>query len=152
MTVSTVYNNLDSAVALRVTRDAAVLPQTAAGALFTISGGRVYLFAIVGEVTVEIGAGANSAKLIHNPTVGSDTDLCVALDIDGDTVGTVYSITGTVTDAMAANANGFGTLQASVLALSAGTIDLDCTASKAGEVKWTLFYCALDEGAKIVAA
>jgi len=33
-----------------------------------------------------------------------------------------------------------------------GTIDLDCAATNTGQVKWTLFYVPIDNGASVVAA
>jgi hypothetical protein len=82
-----------------VQRATATTPQGTAAAIFTVSG-RVFIDQIVGEVTTEIGAGANNMKLVANPTVKTDVDLCAVVDIDGDTVGTLYHITGTLANAM----------------------------------------------------
>lgn len=134
-----------------VQRATATLPQTTQHALFTVSGGRIKIIDIVGEVTVEIGAGANNAKLISNPTVGADVDLCAQVDIDGDVVGTLYSISGTLADAMVPTISGAFKAQASSQVVAVGTIDLYCDASKAGSVKWTLRYEKLDREAVVVA-
>lgn len=133
-----------------VQRAAATTPQGTAGALFTITG-RVLIDQIIGEVTVEIGGGANDAKLVSNPTVGADVDMCAVVDIDGDTVGTVFHITGTQVNAMIATVSGSYEAQPGVLGMPAGTIDLDCTGSTAGEIKWIVIYRAIDASSSVVA-
>ena len=134
-----------------VQRATATTPQGAAGALFTVTG-RVDIDKIIGEVTTEIGAGANNAKLVSNPTVGADTDMCAVLDIDGATVGTVFHITGTQANAMLAAVSGSYEAQPGSLSVSAGTIDLDCAGSTAGSIKWTVIYREIDAGSSVVAA
>ena len=132
-------------------RATAALPATTAGALFTVTG-RVKILAIIGVVTTVIQTQANDTKLIANPTVGADVDLCAANDISADAVGTVYSITGTLANAMVATTSGVGVAQAAALILEAGTIDLDCAATNTGAVKWKVIYEPVDPGASIIAA
>lgn len=134
-----------------VERATATIPQTTAGALFTVSG-RVLLAHIVGEVTVEIETQANDVKLVSNPTVGADVDLCAAAETTGDVVGTLYSITGTLANAMVPTTSGAVIAQANSIIVTAGSIDLDCAASNTGSVKWTVHYIPLDAGSTIVAA
>lgn len=136
----------------RVQRATDTLPQTADEALFTITGGRVLLMQVVGEVTTVIQTQANNTKLKFNPTAtGADTDICAVLNISADAVGTLYGITGTVGDAMI---EGLLQLkaQAAPLILSEGDIELDCAASNTGSVKWDVYYIPLDEGATVAAA
>lgn len=141
---------------IRVSRATAALPQTTDGALFSISGGRVLVVSLVGEVTTVIQTQANNTKLKFNPTAaGADTDLCAVLSTTADAVGTLYSLTGTVTDAMsegllmlAANQQ----IAAPGITLSEGDIELDCAASNTGSVKWDLIYVPLDDGASVAAA
>lgn len=153
-TVDSVVDAITAKLPVRVARSASTLPQTAQTAYFTVTGGRVLISDIVGEVTVEIGAGANDVALWSNPTVGADVALCLdaGLDIDGNVVGTMYNITGTFADAMIATTSGAFSSQATPIVVSAGTIDLKCSASKAGQTKWTLFYIPLDAGATVTAA
>ena len=134
-----------------VQRPTATTPQGAAGALFNIIG-RVDIDKIIGEVTTEIGAGANNAKLVSNPTVGADKDMCAVLDIDGATVGTVFHITGKQVNEMLAAVSGSYEAQPGSLSVPAGTIDLDCTGSTVGSIKWTVIYRAIDSGSSVVAA
>ena len=139
----------------RVDRATATLPQTTDGALFTITGGRVLLTAIIGEVTTVIETQANNTKLKLNPSAtGADQDLCAVLDISADPVGELYTISGTVGDAMRSDLLiGLNSLSgAGGLILSEGDIELDCAASNTGSVAWSLWYLALDVGASIAAA
>lgn len=139
---------------LRVERATATLPQTTDEALFTISGGRILLLALIGEVTVVIQTQANNTKLKFNPTAaGADQDLCAVLDITADPVGEIYTISGTVGDAMRSDLLiGLASLLAAPLLLSEGDIELNCAASNTGSVAWTLLYIPLDDGASVVAA
>lgn len=137
----------------KVDRAAAALPAAATPqALFTIAGGRVLLTQIVGEVTTVIQTQANNTKLTSNPTTGADLDVCAVLDISADAVGTLYSITGTLADALAGAGPGAVPGMAKPIVLPVGTLDLNCAATNTGAVKWTAFWVAIDDGATVVAA
>lgn len=134
----------------RTERATQALPQTDAEALFTVAGGRIIVTAVVGEVTTAIENQANNTKLTHNPGTGTSTDICAVLNIANDEVGTLYGITGVLSDAL----QGAGQVlrgQTQEVVLKPGTIDLDCAASNDGAVKWTLFWAPLDRGAYVVA-
>jgi len=135
-----------------VARATATLPQATQSALFTVTG-RVIVYQIVGEVTTQIEAQETILKLISNPTVGADVDLCVALETNADAVGTLYSITGTFANAMIATTSGAFESQANPVIVSAGSIDLDAdNDSSTGNVKWTIHYLPLDNGSNVVVA
>lgn len=136
----------------RVDRATAALPQTAAAALFTVTGGRVAIMGILGEVTTVIQTQANNTKLVANPTAGTSVDLCAVLNISADEVGCLYGVTGTVGDALIGVNAGYAPLPARPLVVAAGTIDLDCAASNTGSVKWSIWYAPLDDGAVVTAA
>lgn len=136
---------------LLVTRPAAALPQSGAAPLFTISGGMVLLIDIVGVVTTVIQTQTNNTKLISNPTVGTDVDICAALNISADAVGDVYTITGTFSDALV-GAGAAAAAQAKPVILPAGTLDLSCSASNTGAIRWVLHYLPLEDGATVRAA
>jgi hypothetical protein len=135
----------------RIERAAANLPQSTQTAYFTVTG-RCLVTQIIGEVTTVIQTQANNTKLVSNPTVGADVDLCAVNDITGDTVGTIYNITGTLADAMIATASGAVKEQVSGIIVTAGTIDLNCAASSTGATKWTVHYIPIDAGSSITAA
>jgi len=134
-----------------VSRNAANLPQTTQTAYFTVTG-RVLVTQIVGEVTTVIQAQANAIDLWSNPTVGADVALCATNDINADAEGTVYTITGTLAEAMVATTSGAVKAQASAILVTAGTIDLEAAASNTGQTKWTLHYIPLDSGSSVVVA
>lgn len=144
--------NAPTALGNKAERAAATLPQTTAAAIFNVTGGRVMINQIVGEVTTVIQTQANNTKLTANPTTGTSEDICAVLNISADEVGTLYGITGTASDAM------LGTVAASVpgqttgVIVNTGSIDLDCAASNTGAVKWTVFYSPIDDGAVVAAA
>lgn len=129
---------------------AANLPQSTQSALFTVTGGKVAI-KIYGEVTTQIGAGVNNAKIVSNPTVGADVDLCATLDIDADVVGTMYSlnVAGNFSSAMVATTSGALVEQAAWAIVAAGTIDLSCSASKTGQTKWSCVWFPIDVGASL---
>jgi hypothetical protein len=137
---------------LRVSRATAALPQTTQSALFTVTGGRILLTSIVGQVTTVIQTQANATKLVSNPTTGTDVDLCATLDITADQVGCLYGITGTLATAMVGANAGATVVQTNALVIPVGTIDLSCAASNTGSVSWTLTYVPLDDGASVSAA
>lgn len=122
------------------------LPQSADEAIFRISGGRVLVTSIIGEVTNLIQTQANNTRLKLNPTTGSDVDLCANLDITADAVKTLYVCTGTLANALV-DSIGVALLQAIPWVLDVGDIELDCAASNTGQIKWLITYVPLDGGA-----
>lgn len=133
---------------LIVERAAFTLPQGGQTAYFTVHG-RVWIVLIVGEVTVVIETQDNNTKLIINPTVGADVDMCAALNITNDAVGTLYSITGTLANALIATTSGGVQAQPEAVLVADGTIDLHCLASNSGETKWTVHYIPVDSGSYV---
>lgn len=151
-----VYNdamaNTAAVLGTRVDRATATLPQTTAEALFNITGGRVAITSIVGEVTTVIQTQANNTKLTANPTTGTSVDMCAVLNISADEVGALYGISGTQSDALIGINAGLTEGQLRPQILNVGSIDLDCAASNTGAVKWTLHYVPIDDGARVEAA
>lgn len=142
-------------VGIKVARATAALPQTAAGSLFTVSGGKVLITSLVGEVTTVIQTQADATKLTFDPVdAGATQDLCATTDITADAVGTIYSITGTPATALQDALNFLPPNKglAQPIVLKPGAILLDCAASNTGSVKWDLTYIPLDNGASVVAA
>ncbi len=144
------YSGDQDAGSLTVDRVTAALPQTTTDVLFTVSGGPVLLKAIIGIVTVQVGAVANDTKLTHVAT-----DVCAVLDVTGDTVGTRYSITGTFANALIGTASGVPVaVQATEVVLPVGDLIIDCAGSDGGDgrVSWSVVYVPLSEDATVVAA
>lgn len=137
---------------VRVDKTATTNPQTAAVDLFTISGGRVAMTAIVGEVTTIMGAVGNNTQLRSNPTTGTTSPICAVLDTANDEVGTLYGITGLVSDALVGDDAGGVAMQTRPVVLPIGSLELHCAANNTGATKWTLFYVPIDDGATVTAA
>jgi hypothetical protein len=142
----------DIGLGIRVDRATATLPQTAEAAIFTISGGKVAIMGIIGEVTTIIETKSNNTQLKANPTTGTSVALCADLDITADEVGCLYGITGTVSDALVGAGAGYAPLPAQPLVVNEGTIDLCCDAGNSGSVAWSIWYVPLEEGAEVTAA
>lgn len=136
----------------RVVRAAATLPATTATAYFTVSGGRILLTSILGEVTTIVQTQINNMKLISNPTTGTSVDMCAVLDISADEVGCLYGITGVPADALIGTNAGLARAMTSRLVIPIGAIELSCSATNTGATKWQLTYIPLDDGAYVVAA
>ena len=140
------------AYGFKVSRATGTLPQTGASALFNVTGGRVAIMGIVGQVTVAILNQANNTKLVANPDVGTSVDICAVLSTANKEVGGLFGITGTYATAMVGGAAGASVMCATPVVVNTGTIDLDCAASNTGSVKWDIYYLPLDDGAVVTAA
>jgi len=135
-------------IPMAIRRARGSLPQTTQSPLFRVVG-RVMITMIIGKVTTAIQDQTDNAKLVSNPSVGGDVDLCAVLDIANDGIGTSYNITGTFTDAMVATTSGAFTSQESAFIINEGTIDLDCSASNTGEIEWILHYIPVEPGSYV---
>ena len=134
-----------------VERAAATLPQTGLKNIFTISGGRVVLLALVGEVTTVIQTQANNTKLTATPTVGTATDLCAVTSITAAAVGAYLTLPLLSASALVVIAGGFGSLLQPPIVIDPGAITLNCAASNTGAIKWSLRYCAFDPLGRVAA-
>lgn len=132
-----------------VSKATAALPQTTTATLFTITGGRVLLTSIVGEVTTVIQTQANNTKLVATPTTGTAVDICAVLDISAKEAGTLFGITGLFSDAMVGANAGATVVPRNPVVLPIGTLKLNCAASNTGNVKWICTYIPLDVGAAL---
>lgn len=136
----------------KVDRATATLPQTATGALFNITGGRILLTSIVGEVTTAIQAQANAVKLRATPTTGSVNDLSGTVDINGAAVGSLLGATGLAADALVLSTGGGVSNLRNPIVVAIGAIGLNTAASNTGSIKWSITYVPLDNGATVAAA
>ena len=134
------------------------IPQGTRVECFNVTGGRVLVFSIVGEVTVVLGSSGGVNDFNYSFTAdagvseGITWELCDAADVDQDAVGTLYTMTGTPTDPLVVSTKGFIPIQANGFVLTTGTIDMVTTGSSTtGAIKTTVLYKALDVGATISA-
>jgi hypothetical protein len=139
----------------KVERATAALPQTAALAIFTITGGRIMLASLIGEVTTLVGAVANVTRFTHIATGPlAEQNLCAALtDINALALGSFMGMTGVPTDGML---TGLGTIpgQTMPIFLATGTIYIRCAGSDGavGRVKYSIRYIPYDDAASVAAA
>lgn len=135
-------------VGRRVDKASATLPASTTQTLFTVTGGRVLLLGIVGEVTTLVQTQACNAKLTSAPTTGTAVDICAVLDITADEVGCLYGITGLFSDALVGSNAGAAPIQnAGGIVIPIGVIRLSTSATNTGATKWSAFYLPLDDGA-----
>lgn len=133
----------------KVDKAAATLPASTTQTLFTVTGGRILLTSIVGEVTTLVQTQANATKLVATPTTGTAVDICATLDITADEVGCLYGITGLFSDALVGSNAGATVLPRNPVVIPIGTIKLSCAATNTGATKWSMTYIALDDGASV---
>lgn len=132
-------------------RAPATLPATTQTPYFTVTG-KVKIINIIGEVTTVVQAQANAIKLVSNPTVGADVDLCATVESNAAAVGSLLTITGTLANAMIKTVSGAVPTQAAPVIVTAGSIDLSAAATNTGATKWTVIWEPLEPGAAVLAA
>jgi hypothetical protein len=120
--------------------------------LFTITGGKVLITSIVGEVTTAITV-AGTSKLQANPTTGTTGDLCAATDLGTtDTpAGDLISFQGLKGDSIVFGVGAAPTLKQPIV-VNVGTIEQVNATGADGGITWTLTYVPLDNGASVAAA
>ena len=152
--MSTYYppGNLALSEGFLVERATAALPATTTGNLFTITGGRIIVRGLIGEVTVAIQAQANAVKVVYDPTAaGANQDLCATLDVTGLAVGTMLGITGTTTDALKSSLQYMKNDLDQGLLFGPGALALTTAATNTGSVRWSLFYVPIDAAVTVAA-
>jgi len=117
--------------------------------MFTITGGRVLVTALHGEVaTTDIQAQANNLTINVDPTVGAIGALGTLIETSGALIGTTFSITGNPADAIIKNTGGAIVCKSPVI-IPAGVITYATVADNTGEMKWTIWYIPLDRAAYV---
>lgn len=140
---------------LAVTRAAATIPQTAAQNIFTISGGRILIVALTGQVTTAIGGTATTLKVTNTPTSGTATDIASATAITSKEVGTLISLPVAPGSALVVGANAGAAVQVAGhqgWLVEPGTLSVTTSASTTGAISYDLVYIPYDTGASVAAA
>lgn len=143
---------------MRVDRAAAVAVN--GNTLFTVTGGRVIMTAILGEQTGLNDATASTLQLSHlrtDVTTPVATVLSAATASTANaTAGTMYSLPAAVGTAMVTSTNNSAAmlgLAPEYVVLAPGSLKLVVgVGSTTGAIKWSLFYIPLDDGAYVSAA
>lgn len=138
----------------RVERAASTIPATATQSIFTISGGRILVTGLLGEVTTVIGGVATTLSMVSTPTVGSATTLTSATAITSREVGALASlpVAGAGGALTVSNAGSLAQFPSAPWVVPAGTIGITTSATTTGAMKWSLTYIPLDDGASVTAA
>jgi hypothetical protein len=151
-----------------VTGAAKTIPQTATQTIFTVSGGRILLTSLIGQVTTVIGATVTTLSVGVTPSGGAlaAAALCTASAITSAVVGSFVAVQLTITNALIVS-GASGVLQAGssagsglgddimdggIAIVSAGVINVTTSASTTGAIAWAMTYVPWDTGAAVVAA
>ncbi|MDH6116904.1 hypothetical protein ABH930_000323 [Kitasatospora sp. GAS204A] len=143
------------ALGIQVSRATNTLPASTAGNIFTVSGGRILLVALIGEVTTAIQNQACTLKVSTAPTVGSAVDLCTAGSIINAPVGVHFSLPSSAASALTTDLSTGGGVQdvmTSAWLIPVGNLTVTTSATNTGSVKWDLAYIPWDNAAQVVAA
>jgi hypothetical protein len=139
----------------RVSQPAQSNPQTTSRALFTVTGGRVLVKLLIGEVTTVMEAATNNTSVTFTPVGGSNADIASNLDVTGDAAGTHWFVEGDGTALVATTTVNFAAVPAACAQFwicNPGTIYWKTGHSTTGAAKWDIYYTPLDPGAKVVRA
>jgi hypothetical protein len=146
--------SFNSKLGTKVTKAKADVLDSVQNALFTVSGGRVLITHIEGEICdAAVDSESADVKFIFNPTVGSDSDMCAVGALDAAPVGTIFSITGLPSEALLFD-TGMVSRMARELVVAEGTIDVLSEADNGqggATAKFELWYIPLDSGASVAA-
>jgi hypothetical protein len=136
---------------LVVHKDALAIAAISTKSLFNVVGGRVIVKNLLGEVTTGLEAKANACKFDFTPTGGATVDLSAGVECNGDVAGTLYSITGLPATAMSVTI-GNAVSQTYDIILKPGVIGFNTAADATGNIKASVVYIPIDDGAYIEAA
>lgn len=138
---------------LKVDKAAAVLPATATGHLFVVSGGRVIITSMVGEVTTVCDGTATTAKITSTPTVGTAVDLTSTTAVTSKEVGSLITLPLTFGGALNVQNAGGGEIPGALgFLVPVGYLDLITSATNTGAVKWSITYIPFDDAGSVAAA
>jgi hypothetical protein len=134
----------------KVDKATTVLPATATGTLFTVSGGRVVVTSIVGEFTIAADATATTVKLVSTPTTGTAVDITSTTAVTSKEIGALITLPLTLGGALNVQNAGLGEIPGALRFLvPIGTIQATTSATNVGSVKWSLTYFPFDDGASV---
>lgn len=143
---------------IHVQRPAGTVAQTTTQNLFQVTGGRVRIKGMLGEVTTVIGSTTENVKVTSTAkdnagtTVGTAVDVASNVDCNALQVGGKLWVEGDGTALVKSNAGAafIGTNSGEWVAPQ-GFINYETGASTTGAIKWDLWYEPLDEAARVVA-
>jgi len=138
-----------------VVKTDANLPQGTTQDLFLVSGGRVLVTLMIGQVGTILGATANDLAIWSDPTA-TGTTYIIASAVEGNALqaNSLLVVEGDGSALMVTGLAGAGPIISGTgkWVCPTGTIQLKAVASTTGSTKWDLWYFPLDEGAQVVSA
>lgn len=139
---------------IQVIRATSSLPATTDLTLFNVTGGRIVLTSLVGQVTTVIQTQACNIKLKSVPTTGTSGDISGVLNISAFEVGSLISadLSGALTAVMLGVDAHVTPLKTGALLVPIGGLKLNTSATNTGAIQWTATYFPYDSGAAIAAA
>jgi hypothetical protein len=154
---STISRIADINLGIRVDKPSLLIGGITTKPLFNVKGGRVLVRALIGEVTVAIQDQANAAKFRATPTVGAVADMCGAGATQNMALGGLISCPCTLANTAmnVTTTTGVGSVpgpQNGGVIVAVGTIGLNTAADNTGEMKFSVWYVPLDDGAYVEAA
>jgi hypothetical protein len=138
----------------RVSKAAATLPATTTQNIFTISGGMVWVVALIGVVTTIIQNQACNLKVTSVPTTGTAVDIAANLAVANFEAGAILVVEGDGTALIGTSAGaGFApALNALPFLLPIGTVRIETSATNTGATRWEMAFVPFDDGATVVSA
>lgn len=124
--------------------------------IFTIQNGPILLTSFIGVITTAVSANACDMKLIADPSVGIDTDMCAVVDIVSAALGDYFYIDGTIANAMIKavpnTALPLGIGMDIPLVIPEGIIDMNLANSdpSTGAITWYMRYKPLLIGSNVL--
>lgn len=140
---------------VRVSKAAANLPQGTTQDLFTVSGGRVLVTLLYGQVGTILGAVANDLAIWVDPTAAGTTYI-IASAVEGNALeaNSFLVVEGDGTALMITGKAGAGPIISGTgrFICPTGTIQLKAVGSTTGTTAWECWYLPLDDGALVASA
>lgn len=140
---------------VKVDRTTAALPASTLGNIFTVSGGRVVVTSLVGEVTTAVQNQACTVSIGTAPTVGtgSATALGTASSIIAAPIGTHFGASpGSAVVVDLSTQAGIALADGAPFLVDPGSITITTSATNTGSVKWSLTYIPYDDAGTVAAA
>ena len=142
----------DLITGMRVDKAAIAIAAISTKSLFTVVGGNCLVVGLIGDVTTILEVKANNTKFISTPTVGTATDMCAGGDVTGQEAGGLLNITGVLASAALKGTAGAAAHMANGIVVAPGVIGLNTAADSTGNMKFSIWYVPLEDGAYIEAA
>jgi hypothetical protein len=149
---STIDRIADLVMGIKVDKAAIAIAGVSTKSLFTVAGGKVLVLGLIGEVTVIIQNQANNTKFVSTPTTGTAVDLCTTTSIANLEAGGLIALPAATGSALTKGNAGGLTSQLAGAVVPIGTIGINTAADNTGNMKFSLWYVPLDDGAYVTAA